>query len=102
MAADMNSATNPANVSADHAEREPRGFGEHARGLAGEYAHEQGWGLNEPERTHQPDTPQDTDGGNDYEYGARDFGETPVNTATQSDNPEPTQNAAPAHTKQNP
>ena len=29
---------------------EPRGFGEHVRGLAGEYAHEQGWGLNEEER----------------------------------------------------
>ncbi len=60
---------------------EPRGFGEHTRGLAGEYAHEQGWGLDEPERTLQPAAPQDIDGGGDYEYGARDFGDTPVNTA---------------------
>ncbi len=60
---------------------EPRGFGEHVRGLAGEYAHEQGWGLNEAERTALPETPQDTDGGKDYEYGARDFGDEPINTA---------------------
>ena len=33
---------------------EPRGFGEHTRGLAGEYAHEQGWQLNEDERRKQP------------------------------------------------
>lgn len=59
---------------------EPRGFGEHTRGLAGEYAHEQGWGLDEAERTHIAKTPQDTDGGTDYEYGARDFGDEPVNT----------------------
>ncbi len=60
---------------------EPRGFGEHSRGLAGEYAHEQGWGLDEAQRTRVPDVPQDTDGGTDYEYGARDFGDEPVNTA---------------------
>ena len=60
--------------------KEPRGFGEHTRGLSGEYAHEQGWGLDEEERAKQASTPQDTDGGTDYEYGARDFGDTPVNT----------------------
>ncbi len=60
---------------------EPRGFGEHTRGLAGEYAHEQGWGLDEAERTQLAEAPQDTDGGTDYEYGARDFGDEPVNTA---------------------
>ena len=60
---------------------EPRGFGEHTRGLSGEYAHEQGWGLDVEERTKQPETPQDADGGTDYEYGARDFGDEPVNTA---------------------
>lgn len=64
---------------------EPRGFGEHTRGLAGEYAHEQGWGLDESERTKLPDAPQDTDGGSDYEYGARDFGDEPVNTAIPHD-----------------
>ena len=60
---------------------EPRGFGEHTRELAGEYAHEQGWGLDVEERTKVPDQPQDADGGTDYEYGARDFGDEPVNTA---------------------
>ncbi len=65
---------------------EPRGFGEHSRGLAGEYAHEQGWGLDVEERTKQPEVPQDTDGGVDYEYGARDFGDEPVNTAIDHNN----------------
>jgi|GEM_PF-5923526 len=73
-------------------EREPRGFGEHARGLSGEYAHEQGWGLNVEERTRQPQNPQDTDGGTDYEYGARDFGDEPVNTAIGADERDRTQN----------
>ena len=65
---------------------EPRGFGEHSRGLAGEYAHEQGWGLDVEERTKQPEAAQDADGGTDYEYGARDFGDTPVNTAIEHTN----------------
>lgn len=60
---------------------EPRGFGTHTRGLAGEYAHEQGWGLDEDQRTKLTDTPQDTDGGSDYEYSARDFGDEPTNAA---------------------
>lgn len=62
-------------------EREPRGFGEHTRGLPGEYAHEQGWGLAEEERTRQAGAPQDTDGGTDYNYSAQDFGDDPVNMA---------------------
>ena len=65
---------------------EPRGFGEHTRGLSGEYAHEQGWGLDEQERTKQTEAPQDTDGGTDYEYGARDFGDEPVNTTIDHEN----------------
>ena len=59
---------------------EPRGFGEHTRGLAGEYAHEQGWQLNEENRLKQPEGKQNTDGGLDYDYGAQDFGDKPVNT----------------------
>ena len=70
--------------------QEPRGFGERTRGLAGEYAHEQGWGLDQEERTKLPDNPQDIDGGTDYEYGARDFGDEPVNTAI--DHKDTTQN----------
>ena len=71
---------------------EPRGFGEHTRGLSAEYAHEQGWELNTEERTRQPSTPQETDGGTDYEYGARDFGDEPVNTAIAPDASGPAQN----------
>ena len=57
---------------------EPRGLGEHARGLAGEYAHEQGWGLNEAERTALPKGRQPTYGGAEYDYSARDFGDDPT------------------------
>lgn len=65
----------------DVAEQEPSGFGEHTRGPASEYAHEQGWGLNEEERTKLPEGKQDMDGGTDYEYGPRDFGDTAVDTS---------------------
>lgn len=71
---------------------EPRGFGEHTRGLAGEYAHEQGWGLDVEERTRQSTKPENTDGGTDYEYGGRDFGDEPVNTAVDPSGTQPTQN----------
>lgn len=67
---------------------EPRGFGEHVRGLAGEYAHEQGWGLNEDERKAAPHKKQATDGGTDYDYGAQDFGDTPVDTGGITPSPE--------------
>jgi hypothetical protein len=59
--------------------REPRGLGEHSRGLTGEYAHEQGWGLDEEQRRKLEPSPNDTDGGTDYEYGAQDFGDEPIN-----------------------
>jgi hypothetical protein len=58
---------------------EPRGFGEHTRGLSGEYAHEQGWGLDVEERTRMPQGKQDISGGKDYDYSARDFGDEPTN-----------------------
>lgn len=58
---------------------EPRGFGEHTRGLSGEYAHEQGWGLDVEERTRLPEGKQDINGGKDYDYSARDFGDEPTN-----------------------
>ncbi len=61
--------------------QEPRGFGEHSRGLAAEYAHEQGWGLDEAERTKQPEGRQPSDGGASYDYGARDFGDEPADTS---------------------
>ena len=67
---------------------EPVGFGEHTRGLSGEYAHEQGWGLNEAERTKLPEAKQDFEGGTDYDYGARDFGDTAVDTSNVQPSPE--------------
>ncbi len=67
---------------------EPVGFGGHTRGLSSEYAHEQGWGLNEEERTKLPQTKQDFEGGTDYEYGAREFGDTAVDTSGVQPSPE--------------
>lgn len=67
---------------------EPRGFGEQTRGLAGEYAHEQGWGLNEQERTITPPPEQKSDAGNDFDYGAQDFGDIPVDTSSARPTPE--------------
>jgi hypothetical protein len=66
---------------------EPRGFGQHSRGLSGEYAHEQGWGLNIEQRRRQSIQPQNIDGGNDYDYGAQDFGDEPVNTQIGPEDP---------------
>ena len=67
---------------------EPRGFGEHTRGLSGEYAHEQGWGLNEDQRKLQPEPAQQADGGNDFDYGAQDFGDEAVDTSSAKPTPE--------------
>ena len=71
---------------------EPRGFGEHTRGLAGEYAHEQGWSLNEDERTRQPEPGQQADAGNDFDYGAQDFGDETVDTSSAKPTPKAVQN----------
>jgi hypothetical protein len=57
---------------------EPRGFGEHTRKTPSENAHELGWGLNQDERTRLPEGKQPSDGGTDYDYGARDFGDSPT------------------------
>ena len=54
--------------------RVPQGFTVHSSGLASEYAREQGWGINEEERTRTPQQKQDYDGGKEYDYGPRDFG----------------------------
>ena len=58
---------------------EPRGLGTHTRGLASEYAHEQGWGLEEEQRIRLAEGIDDTAGGNNYNYGAQDFGDEPIN-----------------------
>lgn len=61
---------------------EPQGFTVHSSGLASEYAREQGWGINEDERTKTPKQKQDYDGGRNYDYGAQDFGDTAKQTGT--------------------
>lgn len=60
---------------------EPRGFGEHTRKTSSEHAHEQGWGLNEDDRRRIP-ADQQKRGGTNYDYGAQDFGDLPVDTRT--------------------
>lgn len=61
--------------------RHPMGFTRRSRGLSGEYAHEQGWGLNQEERSKTSTTKQNFDGGRDYDYGPRDFGDSAVDTS---------------------
>ena len=61
--------------------REPSGFTPRTGGLASEYAREQGWDINEEQRSQTPREKQKYDGGRDYDYGAQDFGDEPVDTA---------------------
>jgi hypothetical protein len=62
--------------------KEPQGFGEHTRKAPSENAHEQGWGLNEEERRRLAEQGRGSQGGTDYDYGARDFGDNPVDTSS--------------------
>jgi hypothetical protein len=72
----------PENDSQHPGTREPKGFTVHSSNLASEYAREQGWGINEEERTKTPQQKQQYDGGKDYDYGARDFGDAAVDTSS--------------------
>lgn len=69
-------------------EREPLGFTDRTRSSSSEYAHEQGWGLNEVERTAVPAEKQAFEGGTDYDYGARDFGDTATDTSAVQPSPD--------------
>ena len=71
---------------AEEKPQEPLGFTGRTRSLAGEYAHEQGWGLNEDERT-RINNEQLSEGGKDYDYGPRDFGDTPTDTGAAKPSP---------------
>jgi hypothetical protein len=62
--------------------REPAGFTPHTSGPASERAREQGWQTNVEERARIPQGKQNEDGGTDYDYGARDFGDEPVDTSS--------------------
>jgi hypothetical protein len=82
--------------------RAPQGFTVHSGGLASEYAREQGWGINEEERTRTPRQKQDEDGGTDYDYGARDFGDTARDTGPAQPNTEPIKRRQPGQRKSAP
>jgi hypothetical protein len=58
-------------------QQEPEGFTPETQGQAGKAAREEGWGLNEEERTKLPQGQHPEFGGKDYDYGAQDFGDTP-------------------------
>jgi hypothetical protein len=61
-----------------HGKREPAGFTTRTAGLASEHAREQGWDMNEEQRSQTPREKQKYDGGRDYDYGAQDSGHEPV------------------------
>jgi len=67
-----------AQAKQQHDRREPSGFTPRTGGLASEYAREQGWDINEEQRSQTPREKQKYDGGRDYDYGAQDFGDEPV------------------------
>jgi len=62
--------------------RLPQGFTVHSSKRSSEYARELGWGINEEERTKTPQEKQNYDGGRNYDYGSRDFGDTAVDTSS--------------------
>ena len=66
----------------DAGKREPAGFTARTNGPASKCAREQGWDTNEEQRAQTPKEKQQYDGGRDYDYGARDFGDTAVDTST--------------------
>jgi hypothetical protein len=72
-------ANNKKHQEASSLPAEPLGFSRRTRGLGAEYAHEQGWGLDQDERTKLSQTPENPSG-KEYDYGARDFGDEPRNT----------------------
>lgn len=70
----------PENDTHNPGMRVPQGFTVHSSGLASEYAREQGWGINEEERTKTLRQKQDYDGGKEYDCGAGNFGYTAQGT----------------------
>lgn len=66
----------------DSLPQEPSGFTARSSGRASKRARQQGWQTNEEERTQQPEGKQAIDGGRDYDYGARDFGDIPEDTSS--------------------
>jgi hypothetical protein len=65
----------------DAGAHDPAGFTPRSSGLASERAREQGWQTNEDERRREPEGKRDINGGTDYDYGAQDFGDLPIDTS---------------------
>lgn len=61
---------------------EPSGFTPRSSGRASERARQQGWQTNEDERTREPEGNLASAGGTDYDYGAQDFGDRPIDTSS--------------------
>ena len=78
----------PGEKNQDAQKKEPSGFTPRSGGLASEYAREQGWDLNEEQRAKTSKEKQEYDGGRDYEYGPRDFGDTAVDTSDAQPSPD--------------
>ncbi len=62
-----------------HDKREPAGFTPRTSGLASEHAREQGWDINEEQRSQTPREKQKYDGGRDF-Y-AQDVDDQPAYTS---------------------
>lgn len=76
--------------------QEPSGFTPRSSGRASERARQQGWQTNEEERTREAAGKLPSDGGTDYDYGARDFGDLPEDTSSAR---LPAQNRKPESTR---
>jgi hypothetical protein len=61
---------------------DPQGFTPRSGRAASEHAREQGWQINEDERTKTSTEKQPYDGGIDYDVGAQDLGDTLVDISS--------------------
>jgi hypothetical protein len=78
-----------AGIRQQNSRREPLGFTPRTAGLASEYAREQGWDINEEQRAQTPREKQKYDGGRDYDYGAQDIPDEPVDKSHTTQNRTP-------------
>lgn len=82
-----------ADTRQQHGRREPAGFTPRTSGLASEHAREQGWDINEEQRSQTPREKQKYDGGRDYDYGAQ--GVTAIDTDQTHRDKGPARKASP-------
>ena len=72
----------PERESQNSEKRVPQGFTVHSSKLASVHARELGWGINEEDRTSTPQQKQNYDGARNYGYGARNFGDTALDSTS--------------------